>query len=52
MVLFFLINATTDNAYSLSVYQTTLNTDQRLIPYDQGILTSNDYFHVTNIYWR
>ena len=52
MALFFLTDVTPDNQYSLSIFQTKLNTDQRLIPYDQAILTSSDYFYITNIYWR
>jgi hypothetical protein len=50
--LFFMTSETTDNQYSLGVYQTVLNTEQRLVPFDQGIITSNEYFHITNIYWR
>lgn len=52
MVLLFLTDLTVDNKYSLSIFQTKLNTDERLIPYDQDIMTSNDYFYITNIYWR
>ena len=51
-VLFFLTNVTPDDKYSLSVFQTTLNSDEKLIPYDQGIMKSSDYFYITNLYWR
>jgi hypothetical protein len=51
-VLLFLTDLTPDNQYSLSIYQTKLNTDERLVPYDQEIMTSNDYFYITNLYWR
>jgi hypothetical protein len=51
-VLFFLTDETANSQYSLSIFQTELNTGKRLIPYDQGIMTSNDYFYITNIYWR
>jgi hypothetical protein len=29
-----------------------LETEERLAPYAQGIMTSNDYFYITNQYWR
>lgn len=51
-VLFFLTDVTTDNQYSMSIYQTNLETEERLAPYVQGIMTSNDYFYITNQYWR
>jgi hypothetical protein len=51
-VLLFLTDLTPDNKYSLSIFQTKLNTEERLIPYDQEIMTSNDYFYITNLYWR
>ncbi len=50
--LFFLTDINSDNLYSLGIFQTELNTDRRLVPYDQGVLTSNDYFYITNLYWR
>jgi hypothetical protein len=52
MLLFFLTDETPDNKYSLSIFQTKLNSDERLTPYDQEIMTSNDYFYITNLYWR
>jgi hypothetical protein len=51
-LLFFLTSMTADNKYSLSIYQTILNTTDRLVLYDQDILNSGDYFYITNIYWR
>jgi hypothetical protein len=51
-VLFFLANLTSDNQYELNVFQTSLDTGVKLIPYDQAILTSSSYFYITNIYWR
>ena len=51
-VLFFLANLTSDNQYELNVFQTSLDTSVKLIPYDQAILTSSSYFYITNIYWR
>jgi hypothetical protein len=51
-VLFFLTNMISDNKYSLGIFQTKLNTGERLIPYDQDVLVSDEYFYITNIYWR
>ena len=51
-VLFFLTDLSADNNYTLNIYQTILNTGDRLVPYDQGILTSKDYFYISNLYWR
>ncbi|MBU2611980.1 MAG: hypothetical protein KJ606_13710, partial [Chloroflexi bacterium] len=52
MVLFFLTDVTPDNQYSLSIFQTKLDSGEKLTPYDQGIMISNDYFYITNLYWR
>jgi hypothetical protein len=51
-VLFFLTDATPEGQYQLSVFQTGLDTGEKLVPYDQSILTGSDYFYITNIYWR
>ena len=51
-VLFFLTNMISDNKYSLGIFQTNIGTGERLIPYDPTIMESNDYFYITNIYWR
>ncbi len=51
-VLFFLTDMTEDDQYSMSLYQTTINTADRLVPYDEAVLTSSDYFYITNLYWR
>ncbi len=50
--LFFMTSETANNQYSLGIYKTILNTEQRLVPFDLGIITSSEYFHITNIYWR
>jgi hypothetical protein len=50
--LLILTDMTSDNQYSLSIYQTNLETDEKLTPYAQEIITSNDYFYITNLYWR
>lgn len=51
-VLFFLTNVTSDNQFSISIFQTDLDTGERLILYDESILTNGDYFYITNLYWR
>lgn len=51
-VLFFLTNIDAEGRYTLDVYQTNLQTGERLAPYSEGSLTSSDYFYITNIYWR
>jgi hypothetical protein len=51
-VLFFLTDLSAENNYTLNIYQTMLNTGDKLVPYDQGILTSEDYFYISNLYWR
>lgn len=52
MVLLFLTDVTPDNIFTLSIFQTKLNSNERLTPYDQDILTSNDYLYITNLFWR
>jgi hypothetical protein len=51
-VLFFLTDLSPENEYSLNVFQTVLNTGDRLLQVDQGIMTSEDYFYISNLYWR
>ena len=52
VVLLFLTDVTSDNKYSLSIFQTKLNSEEKLIPFDQAIMTSSIYFYITNLYWR
>jgi hypothetical protein len=51
-ILLFLTELTPDNQYSMSIYQTNLEAQEKLIPYAQGIITGKDYFYITNLYWR
>jgi hypothetical protein len=51
-VLFFLTDVTHDDKYSLGIFQTRLNTEERLTSYDEGIMISDDYLYITNLYWR
>ncbi|MEZ0397339.1 MAG: SGNH/GDSL hydrolase family protein, partial [Anaerolineales bacterium] len=50
-VLFFLTTPLPDGGYTLNVYQTNLQTGERLVPLQTDLLSSNDYFYITNIYW-
>ncbi|MEW6094446.1 MAG: hypothetical protein AB1531_10840 [Chloroflexota bacterium] len=51
-VLFFLTSVTPDNQFSISIFQTNLDTGERLTLYDENIMTNSDYFYITNLYWR
>ncbi len=50
-VLFFLTTPAPDGGYTLNVYQTNLQTGERLTPLQTGLLSSSDYFYITTIYW-
>lgn len=51
-ILFFLTDETQDNQYSISIFQTNLDTGEKLTLYDQGIMISSDFLYITNLYWR
>jgi hypothetical protein len=51
-VLLLLTDVNADNQYSLRIYQTRLDTGERMIPFSTALMTSNDYFYITNLYWR
>lgn len=50
--LFFLTTLVPDGGYALNVYQTNLQTGERLIPLQMDLLTRPDYFYLTNLIWR
>lgn len=50
--LFFLTDVSEDRRYSINIFQTRLNSDERLVPYHPEILASSDYIYITNVYWR
>jgi hypothetical protein len=52
IVLFFLGNQSEDDQFSIDIYQTDLESGEKLVPYDLGILTSADYLYITNLFWR
>lgn len=51
-ILFFLTDAPSEDQFTMNIYITDLTTGEKLSLYDQSILTSEDYFYITNIYWR
>jgi hypothetical protein len=51
-ILFFLTDAPSDDQFNMSIYQTDLVTGEKLTLFDQSILTSSEYFYITNLYWR
>ncbi|MBN2387801.1 MAG: SGNH/GDSL hydrolase family protein [Anaerolineales bacterium] len=40
-----------DGTYTMNIYQTNLETGDRLTLVHEALLTSNDYFYITNIFW-
>ena len=51
-ILLFLTDSASDTQYSMSVFQADLENDAGVIPFAPGILTSGDYFYLTNLFWR
>ncbi len=51
-VLFFLTEPLEEGPYEVSIYQTDLTTGEKLILIDPALLSSTDFFYITNIYWR
>lgn len=51
-VLFFLTTLAPGGGYALNVYHTNLLTGERLVPLQSDLLTSPDYFYLTNLFWR
>jgi hypothetical protein len=51
-VLLFLTDMNSENQYSMSVFQADLENAEGVTPYAPGILTSSEYFYITNLFWR
>jgi hypothetical protein len=51
-VLLFLTDSTADSQYAMSVYEVDLETDPHTTAFAPGIVISDDYFFITNLYWR
>ena len=51
-VLLFLTDIVDETRYSLSIYETILQTEERLVPVDENIINNSNYFYITNIGWQ
>ena len=51
-ILLFLTDLNSDSQFSMSVFQADLENGEGVAPFAPGILTSGDYFYITNLYWR
>jgi len=51
-ILFFLIDVNEENQYFMNIYETIVGTEDRLIPVEENIHTSQKYFYITNIGWQ
>jgi hypothetical protein len=52
IVLLFLTDQTADSRYSLSIYQADVETDTRVTAFAPGIMVLDDYFYISNLFWR
>ncbi len=51
-LLFFLTEVTDDGEYFIQVYTTDLETGEKMALTDESLFTGEDYFYITNLYWR
>jgi len=51
-LLFFLTEVTDDGEYFIQVYTTDLDTGEKMALTDESLFTGEDYFYITNLYWR
>jgi WD40-like Beta Propeller Repeat len=51
-VLFFLTESTGDDSFTLSLFRTDLETGEKLAVIDPDLISADDYFYLTNLYWR
>ena len=51
-ILFFLTDEVAEAEYALNIYETVINSDERLAPKVEEIYTSKNYFYITNIDWK
>ena len=52
IVLLFLTDINDEGEFSISIYQSDLLTESKLLLWDENIFTSPDYLYLTNIFWR
>ena len=51
-LLFFLTELTDAGEYMIQVYTTDLETGEKMVLTDESLFTGEDYFYITNLYWR
>ncbi|MDY6872457.1 MAG: hypothetical protein SVR81_00605 [Chloroflexota bacterium] len=51
-ILLFATDMTDDGEYRTSVYQTNMDTGDKMILLDEAIFSETDYFYLTNVYWQ
>jgi hypothetical protein len=51
-ILLFLTDLDSDGQYSLSVFEADVEKEESVKPFAAEIMTSGDYFYVTNLFWR
>jgi len=51
-ILLFLTDIESENQYSMSIYETIIDSDDRLVPVTENIFSSQFYFYITNIGWQ
>jgi hypothetical protein len=51
-LLFFLTDLAEDGVYHINIYQTDLQTGEKLSLIDEDLFVETDYFYLTNLYWR
>ncbi len=51
-ILFFLTDLVDETTYTIQVYQTNLNTGEKLVLQTEDMINSQQYLYLTNLYWR
>jgi hypothetical protein len=51
-ILFFLTDLVNETTYTIHVYQTDLNTGEKLALQTEDVISSSQYLTITNLYWR
>lgn len=51
-LLFFLTELTEDGEYIIQIYMSDLETGEKMVLTNESLFTSENYFYITNLYWR
>ncbi|MCB2209458.1 hypothetical protein KQH62_01075 [bacterium] len=51
-ILLFATDVTDDDEYRINVYQTDMDTGDKMVLQEEALFSETDYFYLTNIYWR